>query len=378
MRFLIVNTDYSAFVADLYRQHHGLSSQPSEDQMQLRFATLFGVADFYSGALRALGHEAKDVILNLAPAQRQWATEQSIELRTGSSWSLRRSRLGIPIPRRHWIAPWMFDVLEAQIKDYQPDVLYCMCLEDVGSSFIDRVRPYIRLAVGQHAAPHSTLDLTKYDLILSSLPNFVHHYRALGINSHLFRLGFSARALMVVDRGAKRHELVFIGGVEGAHDQRTRMLEALCERLPVKVWGYGVDRLPRRSAIRACHQGPVWGAAMYQVLADAKVVFNQHIGIAGEYANNMRLYESTGVGSFLLTDWKQNIAEIFEPGLQVETYRSFDECIAKAEHFLHQDIQREAIATRGQERTLSEHEYGKRMAELIKIVGPYLDHPPRR
>ncbi len=61
MRFLILNTDYPAFLRWLYAQHPRLEHEPYEEQMRVRMETLFGVADFYSRNLRKLGYEAWDV-----------------------------------------------------------------------------------------------------------------------------------------------------------------------------------------------------------------------------------------------------------------------------------------------------------------------------
>src|SRR5205814_10664694 len=124
--------------------------------------------------------------------------------------------------------------------------------------------------------------------------------------------------------------------------------------------------------IRARHQGHVWGRDMYQALADAKIVFNRHIDIAGPWANNLRLYEATGVGSFLITDSKENLAEIFEPGVEVAAYRDGRDCLEKVDYYLRHSEEREAIARRGQERTLRDHGYLRRMEEMIAIITPYL------
>ena len=43
---------------------------------------------------------------------------------------------------------------------------------------------------------------------------------------------------------------------------------------------------------------------MYQMMGGSRIVFNRHIDAAATYANNLRLYEVTGSGSLLLTDWK--------------------------------------------------------------------------
>ena len=40
---------------------------------------------------------------------------------------------------------------------------------------------------------------------------------------------------------------------------------------------------------------------MYKILGRSKISFNRHINTAENNANNMRLYEATGMGSLLLT-----------------------------------------------------------------------------
>src|SRR5688500_20005103 len=86
----------------------------------------------------------------------------------------------------------------------------------------------------------------------------------------------------------------------------------------------------------------------------------------------MRLYEATGVGTMLLTDWKKNLPELFEPGVEVVAYRSTAECVELVEDYLARDEEREAIAKAGQKRTLCEHSYYHRMHELTDILNRYL------
>ena len=78
MRFLIVNTDYGAFLRQLYGQRSTLETAPYEEQMRARTESLFGVADFYSRNLRRLGHEARDVYANNEFMQRAWAREHGL------------------------------------------------------------------------------------------------------------------------------------------------------------------------------------------------------------------------------------------------------------------------------------------------------------
>ncbi len=372
MRFLIVSTDYLEFQSWLYARYPGLDIQPYETQMQARMDSLFGTADFYSMNLRKLGHEAWDVIANLEPAQRQWARENGVAYNTGPAWRFRLRRGVVPWIYRDLYREWLYPILAAQVKAYRPDILYCMAVETVGSDFLNSVRDYYRLAVGQHAAPLPRRDLKGYDLMLSSLPNQVDYFRRQGMASELFRLGFEATVLTRLTCGGSRFDVAFAGGFGSHHKPGTRALEMLCRRFDVRVGGYGVDRLPAESPIRAAYVGPAWGIQMYQLLHDARIAFNRHIDIADRYANNMRMFEATGVGTLLVTDWKSNLHEMFEPGKEVVAYRSPEECVELVSHYLEHSSERQEIAQAGQRRTLREHTFYHRMQELVDIVRKYV------
>ena len=80
---------------------------------------------------------------------------------------------------------------------------------------------------------------------------------------------------------------------------------------------------------------------------------NIHIGVAGDYAGNMRIFEVTGVGSCLLTDNKKNMSDLFEPGKEVVVYDSPEDCIAKVKWLLENENERKKIAGSGQKKTLN-------------------------
>ena len=104
------------------------------------------------------------------------------------------------------------------------------------------------------------------------------------------------------------------------------------------------------------------------MLARARISLNRHIEAAEGFANNMRLFESTGVGSLLVTEAAPNLADLFEPGAEVVAYEGEDELVAKAEHYLAHEDERAAIAAAGQARTLRDHTYRRRIAELADLL----------
>jgi spore maturation protein CgeB len=95
--------------------------------------------------------------------------------------------------------------------------------------------------------------------------------------------------------------------------------------------------------------------------------------VAENYANNMRLYEATGVGSLLITDRKDNLGNLFEVGKEVVAYSTQEEASELIRHYLAHPDEAEAIAKAGQARTLRDHTYKRRMDELVPILQHYLE-----
>ena len=393
MKFLIINTDYPVFLQWLYAQYPGLEHQAYEKQMRLRNESLFGVADFYSNNLRKLGHEAWDIHVNNEFMQRAWA--QGHSTRVGGPVITDRllrvifdvgRRIAIKAPARYLkpifrlvagslynLQSWFYDTMIAQVEHYKPDVLLNLNIGSISSRFLKELKPYVRLLVGQIASPLPDSKYFRgYDLIISSLPNFVEHFRRLGIPSELHKLAFESSVVSKLETPDKKIPVSFVGSLSLHHETRIQLLEHLCSRLDIRVWGQGIEDLPKDSLVRRHYVGQAWGTEMYQILGSSKITVNHHINISGSYANNMRLFEATGVGAMLVTDWKKNLHEIFEPGKEVLAYRTPEECSEMIEYYLEHNDERETVAHAGQVRTLREHTYYQRMQELVEIIRKYL------
>lgn len=368
MRFLIVDTYYPAFLGDFYARRPALGARPYAEQWRALMDECFGTADFYSTHLNELGQEAAEVVANCEPLQRRWAEENGVRMDERPRYSLRLRRRVVPWLTRAPRDNWYFSILEAQIQTLKPDVLYVQDMHALPPFFLQAVRPFVGRIVLQIASPVGPeAFLREYDLILSSLPHFVDRFRRDGLSSEHFRIGFEPKVLKRLHR-AETHDLTFVGGLSSAHSQRVRFLEAIARAHPIDFWGYGVEHLAPGSPLRPHFHGDAWGLAMYQALLDSRISLNLHINAAENNANNMRLYESTGVGTLLVTDQKDNLHTLFEPDKEVVAYRSEEECAEKIGHYLGHEDERRAIAAAGQARTLKEHTYFHRMQELIEIL----------
>jgi hypothetical protein len=327
----------------------------------------FGTADFYSTNLNQLGHEATEVVANCRPMQIQWAREHKLALR----YKLRRRTYrGMSVP---WLdKDWTHPVLMAQIKEYKPDVIH---FQDPGSTdpdFVREIRPYVRLITAQIASPIPPgADFSPFDLILSSFPHFVERFKQQGMRSAYFSIGFEPRVLQHI-RKAESYDVVFVGGLSRNHSERINFLEQVAKRVRLDWWGYGIENLDYDSPLQASYRGLAWAAEMYEKLYNSRIALNHHINVAENCANNMRLYEATGVGSLLLTDFKENLAHLFRLGKEIIAYHSPEECVELIQYYLAHEDERQAIAEAGQQRTLREHTYYQRMQEFVELVKPLL------
>ncbi len=375
MRILIVDSYYPRFLSS------ALSSVLTDglDYAVLRQQLLnlrFGTADFYSRHLVALGNEAEDLIFNCEPLQRLWAQEhgQFVARENGVSRLWRRVTRRLRGARVAADEP-LLQVAIRQIRAMRPDVLYLQDLNLFPPDVLKQLREEgsFRIAVGQIACPLPDWEqLAGLDLILTSFPHYVGRFRERGISSEYFRIGFDP--IVLDDLGPVERDLpcTFVGGISPAHAGRLGFLESLAEEVDIAFYGYGADTLNRSSPIVPRHHGEAWSLDMYRALARSRLTVNIHIDVAENHANNMRLYEATGCGALLVTDQKDNLAQLFEPDREVVTYSSTREAVEKIRYYLEHPSEAAAIARAGQARTLREHTYAHRIRELMDILPRYL------
>lgn len=348
---LFVNTYYPGFLEQHYQKHPELLSAPYDAQHRALQAACFGDSDFYSFGLRAAGWVAQDVIANCPSLQRQWAFERGYD---PASTPLRMAL--------------------DQIAQVRPQVLYVQDLNVATTEFCAAVRPHVDLIVGQIASPippHAHLD--GFDLLISSFPHFVETFRRQGRAAYYQPLAFDPRVLERLGNHRRDHALTFVGGVSPAHRGRYEFLTALAKASPIHFWGYGTQALVQQGVEASRLHGDVWGVDMFSVLAKSTITVNHHIDVAQSNANNMRLFEATGCGTLLVTDYKDNLNDLFEIGVEVIAYRSITECVDLIAYYLNHQDEAAEIAKQGQARTLRDHTYETRMRHTAELLNRHLE-----
>jgi spore maturation protein CgeB len=367
VRFLIIDANYPGFLDGVYAARPELAAASYDEQVAEIRAGMFGEAGFQVDALRALGHEADVIVTNALAAQRAWAIEHSIRDPARPRPTFRLRRGVVPwVVRRPADSAW--DVVLAQVREYRPDVLYVSILDTMPTSVVAELRSHAKLVIAQVATAIPKQTYRGYDLVMSSIPALVDRFRHDGIEAEYVPLAFEPAVLGRVPDMDRDVAVSFVGSFSAAYLDRLAIVETVARAAPLQTWTPDTMRIPQASAVTPTIRGSAFGRDMYAVLARSRLTLNTHGIVSGSDANNLRLFEATGMGALLVTDHRRNLGELFDAGTEVVTYRDPGEAAAVVNYYLDHPLEAARIAAAGQARTLREHTWADRMAQLVTLT----------
>lgn len=82
----------------------------------------------------------------------------------------------------------------------------------------------------------------------------------------------------------------------------------------------------------------------------------------------MRSFECAAFGIPQLVEYREGLENYFEPGREIEVYRTLDELHEKARRLLIDRVGAEKMAARAQRRALAEHRYFDRIKILLEGI----------
>lgn len=373
LKLLQVHTFYETYLQQFYAQAPAMANLSFDAQCQALVDDGFSAIHILPPHLGELGYEARLIVANNPYAQGRWLQEH-----------------GLGIPEN---ADWVRDVVRLQIEAYEPDVVYFSDPISFASGFVRSLGVKPRLVLGWRAAnvPAET-DWSEFDVLLSSLQAMRQEALRLGArNAEYYAPGFPTRFTRALAGVRPEVDVVFSGQYNlSQYPRRNSLLQALAQEaasaepfsLALHLSGL-VSATPQE--MRPFLRPAVFGLAMQRALCSGRIAFDArgNIGIQrgpgaktqdlarGESAN-MRIFEVTGSGVFLLTERFSNLSRYFEEGKEIETYSGRRELLEKVRYYLAHPNEREEIALRGQERCLRDHSMTRRAALFDGIVRRHL------
>lgn len=85
-------------------------------------------------------------------------------------------------------------------------------------------------------------------------------------------------------------------------------------------------------------------------------------------AVNQRVFDVPAAGGFLLTDFREQLAEVLEPGREVICYRRPEEIPELVRRYLDDPWERRRLAQAARQRVLAEHTYVHRIQTMLRIL----------
>ena len=373
---LFVDTYYFSLL-----QAHGLERRPVSsdsyaDALDEALDIGFGTGGALSRNMRELGWDATITIPNSLTLQSLWARDHGARHPWGAGWAYGAHLARLPAARNFLHRfPHLHGTLLEQIRRIRPDIVYVQDINLLPPALSKQIRRSTDLLVGEIASPLPPKPfLLAYDLIVSSLPSIVETARSWGIPSEFVPLGFDERFAVPGPASKRPIDALFVGSFSRLQPQTIPLLQAVAERVPgLRIYGPAEAGVMQKAGLHDHYVGAAWGREMFELLGSSKLVVNRHGAIAGDFAVNMRMYETTGAGAALVTERKSNLAELFEPGTEVIAYSGIQDAAEQAAALLADPARLDQVAAAGQARTLGQHSYRHRAAQLSELLEKRLE-----
>lgn len=358
MKFLQIHTYYPKYLDHLYQKRSGLSVLPYDQQLAEIIRDGFAGSHLFGVHMKEADYDAHMVIANSAPLQSQWCKENGVKPQNAQQWG--------------------YEVAKLQVETFQPDILYLSDPINFDARFLQTLSWKPTLVVGWRAAsiPANT-NWEGFDLMLSHLRVCRATALRIGAKSaaHFFP-GIPDFILQAIEGESKKYDVVFTGQWTKEHTSRNEYLKSAVETTLNRnaQLGLFLNAIPQDlpELLQKHNQGDRWGIQMHRVLKSGRIVLNAEIDLAKGEAGNMRLFEATSAGSFLLTEHQSNIDQYFKPGYEIETFKNQNELTEKIHYYLDHPEEREAIAKRGYDRCMREYHMHHRVREFDRILKKYL------
>jgi hypothetical protein len=405
MRLIRITTAYSEYIKKLYGSSLLQASDDYKTQYNKFCYQSYGWSDNWTRAFNKLGYECWEPVANIEPLQKKWAEEN-----------------GFKYDEKNWL----FEIQFEQVKKFKPNILFINDYFTFNYEFICKLRenvPSIQYIIGWCGAPYYEENVFKaYDLLLTNLPLHYSYFNKQGLNCKMMRHAFDPEVLKRINVKQREIDFSFLGSIvigKNFHNERVKLIEFILKKTEMILYSdlnpsdyktyiqikkklliqkvidilfpihysslnrinkkikkilniltdYNIvfEKFHPEILIKSAKPG-VFGLDMYRILASSKITLNQHIDISKGSSNNMRLYEATGMGTCLLTDWSEDLKEKFEDGKEVVSYKSSEELLDRLNFLKNNPSVAFEIGKKGQERTLKENTFDQRAEYLNEII----------
>ena len=359
----------SFYYADYLNYFYNLNNTTKlsyENHQNLIFNDRFGWSDSFKDVFKTKNINVEEIIVNDIFLQKKWINENN--------------------SKKIDIKNWQIEILKMQLDYYRPEYIF-LNNPSLENKFYELFSLYkIKLISYDGIKSHNNNILKYSDLIISCLKSTCDYYSSYNKKTYYMPHGFDERIINNIKNNVINNNPIFIGNIRNInHSKRVDLLYKAIQHTTLKIWIGDMDKNFKSSDIKKLfelkkiYQGlksfykinkirkilkksskGIFGLEMYQLIRDHTITLNNHIDVTtdNEMAN-LRIFETTGLGSCLVTDFKKNFSEFFLDD-EIVMYNSKDEAIDKINFLLRNKKIAEQIAVKGMKKTLKFHTIQKR------------------
>lgn len=160
----------------------------------------------------------------------------------------------------------------------------------------------------------------------------------------------------------------YLLGRKLTHIERTLLMELLAERYDIHLYTRNTERVP--AGVRRFPEIDGSDGAL-KVFRVSRINLNITLRSIGSGVP-LRVFDVMGMGGFMLSNWQEEIPDLFEEGKEIVTYRTPEELVDKADYYLQHEDERARIAVNGYRKVKARHTYEHRLEKIISILYPTL------
>jgi spore maturation protein CgeB len=209
-------------------------------------------------------------------------------------------------------------------------------------------------------APEREAAVKYYDYLFTTCHHHTSEWRALGVNAVMLPTSGCDPEFFEQNRIQDDEYAADVSFVGQVYPRRVRYLEELSD-LDLALYGSGWSD----TSLSEHHRGEAWGPDMVKAIYNSTISVNIHhrYQLGG---GNLKLFEIPAAGTFQLTDAYD--PEWYTEGEDIVSFDTPTELREKVEYYLENGEERTEIAKQGKQRVIEEHNYDRRMEDLVECI----------
>lgn len=370
-KLLEVNSGYPLFLNNLYKEN--CKEKSYSELMDIFYNACYCESNYIEKYFASeLNIESKLVTYNNELAQKRWDDNPDKDL---------------------------FNIFLRQLKDYNPDVLY---VTDINMFNVSQLHTIIETGkkgmklVCYHFSFITSLVksvLPIYDLCFTGSFKDQREIAKYNKNVKVVRHAFESTLIDKISINKPENKPAFVGSIFIGNSFHTNRIEALCklreENIPFDFYGniYGSFDSRRQKLsnffksrelmkkrretvdyLNNIKKPSSFGLAYYNAIASYCMNINSHAPVAKTGCGNQRMFEVTGVGSCLVTDYREENSLLFDTDNEIVVYKNNDELAEKLKYLINNPAECLRIAKNGQKRTLNNYTYKHKALQINDYI----------